>query len=1219
MPDTATADAERKPQNDAPKKDAPPPEGAGATPTAPSNDAAAPAPGGGLGEKEVKKKSAPGAPEVGKADDPEEKEADAQADKVMRMAAPAEEPAEKDAKQAPPTPDPARSPEVPASEVEGGGEPTTDEPTTDDKVRRQPATGARPDAVTPAGPAPLIGRDGGGGGKGKGASAETGTPAPPSEPPAPEGEQPARGTPEVPPEVQEYLGASRGKGMPMPEATRKEFEAKYERSFADVRIHDDAASDDAAKKLDALAFTRGSDIYFRAGSFDPASDAGKSLLAHELAHVVQQRPGVNRKMIRRRAPSGSGGGTGGGGSTGGGPSGTIDIASHKITIDELKVPKFKADKKSKPLIIRKGTREENPTKQASEWRKHARPKTSKAVEDKIAALKTGTAQTGDPAWYLQLLTREFFLIGKSTVIASDNRVPPWDKKGDARSFDIDHKQEAQIGGDDNIANMWLLDSAKNRSAGSTIRTNIDAALRSFLTKTAPDQAGIDKSKIPSEAEARKDPWTVEFKEMKGEGADAAPEDFWEVGELETKLMEHFKMADAKTVEKLRGSPENLRIYGRASGGGAKDIERTGDVTPIKGWQSEPAGAFQFTEVNFTEDNAKGNGQGSLSGMAFKDGKIGEPKPFSVPIKPLKGVSWGGVVAPGSINYWSAKAFSPIQFPEVEFDPRRGFLARGLVPKPSIKLLEDVQIAVVLDGNVGIEATVYGGDLKLPGPFKVKGGSLTLGVGTGGITARGDIFFSIEKLAEGRIGAAASMKGGGATSFDLEGELKFDTKMFKRAEVKVSYKDGKWGGEGDLEVAKDAIKGIKSAKAHVSVKDDKLDASGEFETSIKGVKKGTVGLKYAEATGMEITGAIELGDMPGVKSGKVDATVKEGANGWTLSGGVTIVPSIPGVAASITGRYEDGAFDVTGAIAYERGIAKGSLTIGVTNATVGDDGKPSGPPQPDGAITAYGQGSVTLTITPWLKGTVGLKLKPNGEIEVSGEVALPSSFEVFPEKKVEKQLVSIGLDIPIVGVAVAGQRIGIFATIRGGVSISAGFGPGQLKDVALRVTYNPDHPDDTTVTGTGTFYVPANAGLRLSVDGGIGAGIPVVSATAGVSIYGEIGVQGAASASATVNWTPVAGIVMDAKGELSVQPKFKFGIDAFVEVTADLLLTTIELYKKKWKLASFEYGSNLTFGLVFPIHYESGKPFDISFDQVEWKYPDIDPGELLPGLMKQLVG
>ncbi len=342
-------------------------------------------------------------------------------------------------------------------------------------------------------------------------------------------------------------------------------------------------------------------------------------------------------------------------------------------------------------------------------------------------------------------------------------------------------------------------------------------------------------------------------------------------------------------------------------------------------------------------------------------------------------------------------------------------------------------------------------------------------------------------------------------------------------------------------------------------------------------------------------------------------------GWSLSGGVTIAPNIPGVTSSITGRYADGAFDVQGTMAYARGIAAGSITVGVTNATVGEDGKPSGAPQPDGKLTPYGEGTVTLRFTEWLQGKVGLRLNRNGEIEVSGEVALAKEYEVFPVKPVDKKLLSIGIDIPIVGVAVAGQRIGIFATIRGGVTIGAGFGPGRLKDVALKVTYSPDHPDDTTVTGTGTFEVPASASLRLSVNGGIGAGIPIVSATANIGVYGEVGLAGAATSTAQVQWSPRSGIVLDAKGDVSVQPKFKFGVDAFVDVSADLWLTTIELYHQKWKLASFEYGSNFTFGVMFPIHYESGKPFAPSFEDMQWKYPDINPGDLLGGLMKQLVG
>jgi len=489
--------------------------------------------------------------------------------------------------------------------------------------------------------------------------------------------------------------------------------------------------------------------------------------------------------------------------------------------------------------------------------------------------------------------------------------------------------------------------------------------------------------------------------------------------------------------------------------------------------------------------------------------------------------------------------------------------------------------------------------------------------TGGLSVTGEVDFEIQKIATGFIRARAGTSAG----FALDAELQFDKKMFDGdAKIKGSYEDGKWALEGSLGVGPGKIKGIKKASAAVKVTEDTVTATGEFESSLKGVDKGTLGFKYNPATGMEITGEIILGKgIPGIKSGKLDATIKEGPTGHSLSGGVTLEPSVPGLTGAVTGHYEDGAFLVEADLGYEKGLAKGSVKIGLTNQAVGPDGKPAGPPKPDGGLTVYGEGTVTLTLTPWLQGTVGLKLTPKGEIEVTGEVALPSAFEVFKERALDKQLISIGIDIPIVGVAALGQRIGIFATIRGGVSISAGFGPGQLRDVALRVTYNPDRPDDTTVSGRGNFVVPAHAGLRLSVDGGLGAGIPLVSATAGLTVFGEIGVAGEASAGTLVNWSPRTGIVLDARGEIFVEPKFKFGVDAFVKVTVGAFGFETDLYDNKWKLAAFEYGSNLRFGLALPIHYESLKPFDISFDQIQWTYPHIEPTELLGGLMKQLVG
>ena len=1086
--------------------------------------------------------------------------------------------------------------------------------------------------------------------------AETGTPAPDAEPPAPEGEAPARETPQVPDDVQEYLDASRGKGAPLPDATRKVFEAKFQRPFDDVRIHDDSGADDAAKKIDALAFTRGNDIYFRSGAYDPTSPEGKKLLAHELAHVVQQRPGVNRKpapglggaVIRRaggkkKEHDPKGGGTKKFASRDGNEVNFEDEANPRLKLANVRVPKYKVKlHQGKELYWNKKERSDAYEKT---WREKV------SAELKGAVQKRG-GQAAPPYRYQFGKTKkeQRYYIGNVDDIAYALSVLPWDKEQEAAGFQIDHKHEFQLGGPDNdIDNLWLYEQGINMSSGPTIDRAITDDITKFLEAVRPELI-----RVPSLTEVKL--WAVKEKVRFGSAvanvtsqskaaaeSEDNPKHYWKREEIakidgdqssasKESLKPLEELAD-ENRDKAVGAKEQIVVYSKRGGGKAprliKRDPKDGKLDNIYGH------GFVTTNGTYSRNSTAEPGVGSVTIGLFrrdKDGKIIrdddkkaviEPTDKIFPIDTMPGVDWGGVVnitelAKISRALKSPKT-SPIVLSSLDFDLDDGLQARGVIPQPSIPLLEKIQISVFVSGaDVGLQALINGGDLKLPGPFKVSGGALMLTASVvEGLKVEGTVDFEIQKVATGFIRARA----GTSTGFALDAELQFDKKMFDGdAKIKGSYEDGKWAVEGTLGVGPGKIKGIKKASAAVKVTEDTVTATGEFETSLKGVDKGTIGFKYNQATGMEITGEVILGKgIPGIKSGKLDATIKEGPTGHSLSGDVTLEPSVPGLTGAVTGHYEDGAFLVEADLGYDKGLAKGSVKVGLTNQAVGAEGKPAGPPKPDGSLTVYGGGTVTLTLTPWLQGTVGLKLTPKGEIEVTGEVALPSAFEVFKERALDKQLVSIGVDLPIIGVAVAGQRIGIFATIKGGVSISAGIGPGQLRDVALKVTYNPDKPDDTTVSGRGSFAVPAHASLRLSVDGGLGAGIPVVSATAGVTVYGEIGVAGEASAGVVVSWSPRTGIVLDARGEIFVEPKFKFGIEAFVDVSADLWITTIELYHEKWKLAEFEYGSNLRFGLALPIHYESLKPFDISFDQIQWTYPHIEPTELLGGLMKQLVG
>jgi hypothetical protein len=567
--------------------------------------------------------------------------------------------------------------------------------------------------------------------------------------------------------------------------------------------------------------------------------------------------------------------------------------------------------------------------------------------------------------------------------------------------------------------------------------------------------------------------------------------------------------------------------------------------------------------------------------------------------------------------------SPITIDEIDFRDT-GFYMRGRIV-PDVPLLRGTSIDYeLLDGDLRAFKTFSPSDISLPPPFRLDNISLTLAAGTrSGLSATGRVDFGIERLGRGYLEARAStgMPGGREGGFALEGGFDFDSNTFNPARVRLLYENGEFSGTGELGIPAGKVRGIRSATITASYARERLEAHGTAEFTIPGIRQGTLDLIYSEAEGMTLAGALELGNVPGIRSGSLSAQVRKPADSdqWLLSARGTAVPDIPGIDSTLTVSYDNGLFTAEARAAYNRGMLAGTIEVGATNRPLDAQGQPIPGGEPTADLTLYGSGQLTIRITPWLQGTAAVRLLPNGEIEVTGSIGLPSSLDVVPdEKRLDRNIFSIGLDIPILGVAAAGQRIGIFATIRGGLDASAGIGPVQLRELGLTITYNPAHEEQTHVTGSAQLHIPAHAGLRLFVSGGLGAGIPIVSASLNLEVGASLGLEGAVQAGVEVDWTPTRGLVLDAVGEIYVQPKFRFDITGRVLVELDLVLTEIELYSHRWNLASFEYGSDLRFGIRFPVHYEEGRPFDISLSDVEFDVPQIDPLETLSGLIDRIL-
>ncbi len=94
---------------------------------------------------------------------------------------------------------------------------------------------------------------------------------------------------------------TRGGGAAMDGGTRSFMEQRFGADFSAVNIHTDATAETLNRELDARAFAVGNDIYFNSGQYNPATESGKHLLAHELTHTLQQQGNaVSTKRLQRK-------------------------------------------------------------------------------------------------------------------------------------------------------------------------------------------------------------------------------------------------------------------------------------------------------------------------------------------------------------------------------------------------------------------------------------------------------------------------------------------------------------------------------------------------------------------------------------------------------------------------------------------------------------------------------------------------------------------------------------------------------------------------------------------------------------------------------------------------------------------------------------------------------------------------------------------------------
>jgi hypothetical protein len=895
------------------------------------------------------------------------------------------------------------------------------------------------------------------------------------------------------------------------------------------------------------------------------------------------------------------------------------------------------------------------TKQRKVWLDTVdRKGTEDKVQEKIDNATAGyESEFGTSTYLFKTFLNGGYVAGSSKEdVAQQLLIPSWGQTGREQEgalvpriggknkiFHVDHIVELQLAGWDKSKkgpswanskeNMELLLGSKNLASGPKIESNIANKARAYA-ETVENENSVFKDHRRVLAGLN-----LYFHNIgSGESLGVTQADYWTLDEIESG--KHLAHPDA--LQLVTGDDVNqdgtVLILSSESGPFGRRFPTSGSLqTGQKGWLSP----FEITDVQFNTGPASARAGGDLGTFTVKipsnvEGlKAHADEEVALDVKRLGVAQYVGHFKKADVERLveekiDVSGSSPIRVYDLQIDPETGLIVRAQL-LPTVPLIGDADIQVTIsDGELSISKTFGLGDYQFPGPVQVTQSSLTMSYGSNqGIALDGRTDLKIENVGTGYLEGGASTSAG----FHVAGGFDFDTELFSEASIDLGYhkapdEEAVFTGSGTLAIGRSKVKGIKSASIDVTVENESWTADGTVEPEINGIREGTLTAAYAPETGFAIDGSLSLSeDVPGIRGGTLEAGVRkrESGDGYKIRASGEADLDIPGVSSRIGVTYDDGLFTAQTTVGYERGMLSGRLTAGITNQPLGDDGQPAGgedAADPGNDLRAFGGGEMTLGLAPWLQATAGVQLLPNGEVEMRGEIGIPEVIELFPERRYERRLFTVGLDIPIVGVAVAGQRIGIFATVNGGLDATASIGPGELRDANLAVEYNPDREDETTVTGHALFVIPAFAGLRLFVRGGLGAGIPIVSAEAGLEVGGQIGLQGAAEAEADVNWNPQSGLALHAEGHIFAEPSFLFDVSGYANVSANLVFTTVDLYDERFTLASYEWGSGMRVGVIFPVDYREGEPFSLSTDDIEFVYPQINPRAIITDLVDEVA-
>ena len=1029
----------------------------------------------------------------------------------------------------------------------------------------------------------------------------------------------------VPASVNETLARP---GRPLDADTRDFMEGRFGSNFAAVRIHDDSAAGASARDVDAHAFTVGQDIVFGDGQYQPHSDSGRHLLAHELAHTVQQqglqRSGISNladqgphyqrlereadfvaDSVMRGQPLASGvlsqGGPRLSRKAGKGKSQDYEVDSryrdlemttgHKVTPEKKTTAKVKGkDKELASFDVDFLELHEVKGPVLKDWQSKAKAKALRA----IITLQGAKAQEAG-LWQMrvssdELRSRWVNLRGWKMGDALD---AAWQKAGGDAEFpkvggatcEMDHIIELQVGGDNTQENIQVLDRLDNGMSGSLIKQQVFGLAQAIAEK-------IEEGGEEPPAQIR---MVFADSKMKSTGK-CGP--CCETGK---------KLGKPGKDGRADKSTQILIDYPVVAGGSTRML-RVSDKTktpPIfeSGIPENVAGAEILPGLLLMTLRRVGKGKDTIS--AVIDTRDRTRLPITLPAKGtgvvLDVAEDGGLTLSEAAKKNAGIAFtydylSPGRFTKLDLVPG-GVAGEGYITPTKVPLLQRLEVAFSPE-YFRLKAPLDKNKLKPPfAGVKITEASLAIDLAPK-LKPVGSVAFEFgttKKIAASKVEVSADENG-----LVLTGVLFVYLPGVDEAKGEIKYQAGEWSGGAHIESGQMAgkIPYVKSGAVNVYLKAGKIDASGKVNLELPGGNEASLELNYTRSKWVfQGHGKIKVKN-PYLKPIQAslwydgELFIAKGQAGFAFSG-------LDGI---VDATYENKAGNEKvygkGDIKIDKGRAKGNIVVELL---------------PNGKIT--GKGRLSYEIKKDMVATAGITVDEQQKITFDGELSFPdvTLFKRFPEKDENQPIFSASGSIPIPGASIG--PIGLKVKLWGSLGYYYYVGPGVLTGVKATVKFSPFEADpDFSFNLKAIARIPAGGGISGKVGADVVIDLYLAEVGGGLSVEASVGLEGKAELDGEIAYSKDKFSV-DAKAFIGGAVVLDAALKARVYAEAGVWRFKIRT-EKTWKLLGGKVDTDMKLGVRVPLHYDSIDGFRmprLSDIKPEPAQLNLDPTKMLSNL------